>query len=90
MRLIPEPRPAELPADCVDLVGKEHGTLVVWSKADRLAERDSGAARQASSVKSDLVSYIARTFRKFLDGGIRVHVNATRVKPHDPLFLMTR
>jgi hypothetical protein len=88
MQFIPEPQPAGLPADCADLVGAEHGCLVIWSKTDRLAERDSGGARQATTVESDLVNYTARTFRRFLDGGIRILVNDTLVKPHDPLFLM--
>ena len=37
--------PAELPEDCIDLVGPDRGTLVVWSKADRLQERETGGAR---------------------------------------------
>lgn len=89
MGSIPEPQPVDLPEDCKDLVGESSGTLVVWSKADRLQEKDSGGARSADSVQSDLVNYIARTFRKFLDAGIKIHVNETLVKPHDPLFLMT-
>ena len=36
---IPEPTATELPSDCSDLVGLDRGTLVVWSKADRLQER---------------------------------------------------
>lgn len=89
MQAIPEPVPANLPADCKDLVGAQGGTLVVWSKADRLAEKDTGRAREASTVEGDLVRYIARTFRKFLNGGINVEVNGTKVRPHDPLFTMT-
>ncbi len=89
MNYIPEPSPAKLPDDCSDLVGAEHGTLVIWSKTDRLAERDSGGARQASTVETELMNYTARTFRKFLDGGIEIHINGKRVRPHDPLFLMT-
>ena len=89
MRTIPVPTIAVLPGELAHLVGPEHGTLVVWSKADRLAERDSGGARQAQTVESDLVSYTARTFRKFLDGGKNLYVNGTLVKPHDPLFQMT-
>lgn len=88
MLYIPEPTPAKMPADCEDLVNLQHGTLVVWSKTDRLAERDSGGARQSSTVETELVNYTARTFRKFLDGGIRIYVSNIRVRPHDPLFLM--
>jgi hypothetical protein len=89
MTCIPEPTPVDLPADCKGLVGVEHGTLVVWSKTDRLAERDGGKAREASTVETELVKYTARTFRKFLDGGIQIDINDTRVRPHDPLYLMT-
>jgi hypothetical protein len=89
MNYIPEPSPSQLPEDCADLVGTEHGTLVIWSKTDRLAERDSGGARQATTVESELMNYTARTFRKFLDGGIEIQINGKRVRPHDPLFLMT-
>ena len=88
MTSIPTPMPSDLPADCADLVG-EHGTLVIWSNADRLAMRESGGARQASTVESELMNYTARTFRKFLDGGIQITVGSTAVKPHDPLYLMT-
>jgi hypothetical protein len=89
MTHIPVPSPTPLPPDFANLVGEEHGTLVVWSKTDRLAERDGGKAREASAVETELVKYTARTFRKFLDGGIAIHINDTKVRPHDPLFLMT-
>jgi hypothetical protein len=89
MTCIPEPAPSDLPADCAHLVGAECGTLVVWSKTDRLAERDGGKAREASTVETELMKYTARTFRKFLDGGIQIFINDTRVRPHDPLYLMT-
>ena len=88
MHFIPAPVPRELPADCKDVVG-ERGTLVLWSNADRLAVREAGGARQATTVGSELMRYTARTFRKFLDGGIRIFVGDKLVKPHDPLFLMT-
>ena len=88
MTYIPEPAPAKVPTDCADLVNSQHGTLVVWSKTDRLAERDSGGARQASTVETELINYTGWTFRKFLDGGIQIYINDTRVRPHDPLYLM--
>ena len=89
MTSIPEPIPADLPSDCSSLVGSEHGTLVIWSKTDRLAERDGGKARDTSTVETEMVKNTARTFRKFLDGGIRIDINDTCVRPHDPLYLMT-
>jgi hypothetical protein len=88
MEFIPSPDNVQLPADCADLVG-EKGTLVVWSKTDRLAQAESGGGRRPDTVKSDLVPYIARVFREFLDGGITIEFDGKKVFPHDPLFLMT-
>jgi hypothetical protein len=87
MKYIPEPEETELPNDFIDLVG-EKGTLVVWSKTDRLEETETGGGRRADTVKTDLVHYIARTFRRFLDSGISIELDGAPVYPHDPLFLM--
>ena len=51
--------------------------------------RETGGARQASTVESELMNYTARTFRKFLDGGIQIYVTDKLVKPYDPLYEMT-
>lgn len=88
MEHIPTPEPADLPKGCEDLPGSK-GTLVVWSKTDRLEENESGGGRRADTVRTDLVRYIARTFRKFLDNGISIEFDGEPVFPHDPLFLMT-
>jgi hypothetical protein len=88
MKCIPAPEAASLPKDCEDLVG-DKGTLVIWSKTDRLEETESGGGRRADTVKTDLVNYIARTFRKFLDNKISIMVDDQDVCPHDPLYLMT-
>ena len=96
MEHIPAPQPTDLPDGCEDLVGAK-GTLVVWSKTDRLEESESGGGRQATKVESDLVCYIARTFRKFIDAGRTITLSLekdgkpaaeTEIFPHDPLFLM--
>jgi len=87
--VIPEPTEVELENEYVDLVGEDRGTLVVWSKTDRLQEKETGGARQADKLKTDLVNYLARTFRKFLDAGKQIWVDGERVLPHDPLFLMS-
>ena len=88
MKYIPEPTESTLPDGCEDLVG-DKGTLVVWSKTDRLEETESGGGRRAESVKTDLVQYIARTFRRYLDSGINIFFEGQPIFPHDPLFLMT-
>ena len=88
MKYIPEPQEEELPEDCTNLVG-DKGTLVVWSKTDRLEETESGGGRRADKVRTDLIQYIARTFRRFLDSGITIKLDGINVAPHDPLYLMS-
>jgi hypothetical protein len=88
MKFIPNPEEAEIPEDCKDLINQQ-GTLVIWSKTDRLEETEAGGGRRADTVKTDLVHYIARTFRKFIDSGINIELDGTKVYAHDPLFLMT-
>ncbi|HEV2293561.1 MAG TPA: ATP-binding protein [Tepidisphaeraceae bacterium] len=88
MKFIPKPDEAEIPKDCRDLVG-DKGTLVIWSKTDRLEETEAGGGRRADTVRTDLMNYIARTFRKFIDSGRNIELDGVKVFPHDPLFLMT-
>jgi hypothetical protein len=88
MRHIPLPEEVAPPADCRDLLG-DKGTLVVWSKTDKLEENESGGGRRADTVRTDLVRYVARTFRKFLDKGVVIELDGSAVFPHDPLYLMT-
>src|SRR5205823_4800207 len=52
-RYIPAPVSADLPEDCRGLVG-DRGTLVVWSKTDRMAVRETGGAQRATTVDTDL------------------------------------
>lgn len=62
------------------------GTIVVWSKVDRLEE--GRWATDANALRVDVEKELSRMFRYFLEGGIRIEVNETRLLPHDPLFLM--
>lgn len=88
MRFIPAPVETQPPKECKELTS-ETGTLVVWSKTDRLEETENGGGRRADTVKTNLVQYIARTFRRFLDGGISIELDGINILPHDPLFIMS-
>src|SRR5439155_4737240 len=88
MQHIPVPQASALPADCEGLVGSR-GTLVLWSKTDKLEEKEAGGGRRADTIRTELVRYISRTFRKFLDKGISIEFDGGSVHPHDPLYLMT-
>jgi len=72
--------------DIVSFLPKGSGTMVVWSKVDRLEERRWAA--DANALRVDVEKELSRMFRYFLDGGIHITVNETKLLPHDPLFLM--
>jgi len=64
------------------------GTMVVWSRVDRLEE--GRTARDFNELRQEQEKELARIFRYFLDGGIKISVNGSALIPHDPLMLMER
>ncbi|MEU7990098.1 ATP-binding protein [Streptosporangium canum] len=65
----------------------DSGTLVVYGKIDRLIA-GSHYGTSLDEKLSDLRSFIARAYRKFLDQGLVIELNGTRVTLLDPLFRM--
>jgi hypothetical protein len=63
------------------------GTLIVWSKVDRLHEGGKFGSSNATRL-SDLTKFLARTYRRFLSHGIRIELNGKNITPHDPMFLL--
>ncbi|QKW32471.1 ATP-binding protein (plasmid) [Nocardiopsis flavescens] len=61
------------------------GTLVMWSKIDRVS--DEHGRSTPDHVRTELNKELARIFREFLSSGIRITVDHTDLKPHDPTFL---
>lgn len=63
------------------------GTIVIFGKVDRLT---SGGhyGTSLSQKNSDLRTFIARTYRYFLDKGLVIELNGTKVTLLDPLFLL--
>ena len=70
-----------------DVVEFETGTLVVFSDIDRLT---SGGTYRTSLDEqvSNLRTFIARSYRKFLDSGLLIELDDKRVTLFDPLFLL--
>lgn len=71
------------PADA----GWDAGTLVVWSKIDRLTSGGAFKNDLASQMKT-LQNFLARAYRKFIDGGVKIELNGKGITLHDPLFLL--
>jgi hypothetical protein len=70
-----------------DGVEFETGTLVIFGDIDRLT---SGGTYRTSLDEqvSNLRTFIARAYRKFLDSGLRIELDGKRVTLFDPLFLL--
>ncbi len=84
--LIREPTSEPIPAELEYLRPEGAGTIVAWSKIDRL--KASRTVSNANKARLELEKDISRMFREFIHGGIVLSVNETDLKPHDPLFLM--
>jgi len=65
----------------------DSGTLVIYGKVDRLIAGSHYGTSLDEKI-SELRSFIARAYRKFLDQGLVVELNGTRVTLLDPLFRM--
>ena len=83
---IAPPAPDPVPETLAPLLPSGTGALVVWSKVDRLEE--GRHARDVNQLRVDIQKELSRVFRRFLEGGIGIWVNDTKLLPHDPLFLM--
>lgn len=83
---IAEPDDLPIPEELQDLKPEGAGTIVLWSKIDRL--RTARGSADVNATRIDLEKELSRIFRNFISGGIELSVNETELKPHDPLFLM--
>ncbi|XVV02475.1 ATP-binding protein [Actinosynnema sp. CA-248983] len=61
------------------------GTLVVWSKVDRL---ESGGKFKTDLKQrlAELQKFLARAYRRFIDKGVEIELNSRVITLHDPTF----
>jgi hypothetical protein len=83
----------DYPDDLADLMATpngepfETGTLVVWSRIDRL--EDGGRYGSANQERlQELMRFLGRAYRRFIDNGLSIELNNRTVLMHDPLFLL--
>lgn len=81
------PTSLEVPSDFADLLPASTGTLVVWSNVDRL--EDGRLAANFDELRLELEKELSRIFRHFIQGGIKISINAKEIVAHDPLMRMT-
>jgi Histidine kinase-, DNA gyrase B-, and HSP90-like ATPase len=78
-RGIPSPVRKQLPEWAAGRA-QSHGTLIVWSRCDRLIHR------KAKTVASHLAADLGRIYRRALWGGVSLTINDRSVEALDPLF----
>ena len=79
------PVESEVPEDYSDFFIGTSGTLVILSKCDRL---DCGGKKTTPSEMSGLIAtYLGRTYRKFIEGGLQIYLDDRKVYLHDPLYI---
>ena len=96
---VPEPDSSSIPEQWLNMVSSgvlnpDHGTLVVWSEADRIVA-------QSQTIFDQLEDQVGRIYRHYIyDGELAIRMAAFRqgdqspridrvVRPNDPLYLMS-
>ncbi|MFE1319063.1 ATP-binding protein [Kitasatospora phosalacinea] len=82
--VISPPDDEPLPTDLGPHFPTGSGTVVMWSKIDRVTDNEGRST--PDHVLVELKKELARIFRAFLGGGIRIKVDGVLLKPHDPTF----
>ena len=65
----------------------ESGTLVIWSKVDRLID----GGKYGSAIKErmqNLVKFLGRAYRRYIDKGFYIELDGKEINLYDPLFLL--
>ena len=75
-----------VPDDLLPLLPERSGTLVVWSRVDRLEE--GRMAPNFELLRIEVEKELSRIFRHFIHDGIKLSVNNKELLPHDPLLVM--
>jgi hypothetical protein len=83
---IEEPTECDPPDDMSEMMPQGTGTIVVWSKVDRLEE--GRLAADANELRVETEKEISRIFRYFIHDGIEISLNGKVLVHHDPLNLM--
>ena len=83
MLLVPEPQVVEVPDRYGHLASSHSGTLIIWTKCDRLDFNG-----REDTLTKELPRSLGQTYRYYLARGRSIRVSGSEVKPFDPLFLM--
>lgn len=83
--IISTPIKKEIPDAYKDFYEENTGTLVVLSNCDRM----DGTGRRIDSNEFNglIANYLGRTYRKFIETGLKIYLDNRIVYLHDPLYM---
>ena len=82
---MPKPTEKAVPNEYASFFEGSTGTVVILSNCDRM----DGSGKKASSGEMNgiIATYLGRTYRKFIEGGLRIFLDDKEVFLHDPLYI---
>lgn len=84
-RTVPEPTKKAIPSQYQEFYKQNTGTIVVLSNCDRMD--GSGKKTNSGEMNGLIATYLGRTYRKFIEGGLRIYLDNKPVYLHDPLYI---
>ncbi len=82
---VPAPEKKEVPTEHADFFMGQTGTMVVLSNCDRMD--GTGKKMSPSEMNGLIATYLGRTYRKFIEAGLKIYLDDRQVYMHDPLYL---
>lgn len=81
---VPAPVEKNVPEKYADFFEGHSGTMVVLSNCDRMD--GSGKKTSPSEMNGLIATYLGRTYRKFIEAGLKIYLDDRQVFLHDPLY----
>ncbi|MCC8060681.1 MAG: ATP-binding protein [Clostridiales bacterium] len=84
-RTVPEPIKKSIPSQYQEFYRENTGTIVILSNCDRMD--GSGKKTDSGEMNGLIATYLGRTYRKFIEGGLKIYLDDKPVYLHDPLYI---
>ena len=81
---VPAPVEKNVPEEYTEFFEGHSGTMVVLSNCDRMD--GSGKKTSPSEMNGLIATYLGRTYRKFIEAGLKIYLDDRQVFLHDPLY----
>lgn len=81
---VPAPKKKSVPDEYAVFFEGHSGTMVVLSNCDRMD--GSGKKTSPSEMSGLIATYLGRTYRKFIEAGLKIYLDDRQIFLHDPLY----